>query len=193
MSTDGPPDPLADFELDTDLGGLILIGPGAFELNGLDALLASPEVDAIGGCSELIMDWDTVTPEVTQISRQASRLIRNGRTAVVHLDVHVGEGEAIPADMRHFVCLRLSQILIGLAETPAYVAIHGDQLAQTLIVDSLGDTDAASVGMIANEFPMWKLSGSSMFEGLPVALCPGNRAATGVAQMLDWFEARRVA
>lgn len=181
-----------ELSIDSPAGGLIIIGPSPYEIVGLEQLLALPMVEGVEVVSSRMMSWQTVNSEAIEVSRQASRAIRRGRTAVVYLDSHVVDAPAVPARFREFVCARLGQILVGLADTPAYVALHGERMASTLILDTLVDENAVQIDSIDDVFPVWSLEQCRMFPGLAVAVCPGDRCAIAVARMHGWFEDRRV-
>lgn len=182
---------LSDVYVESDRGALVLIGPGAGELPYLDALLDLPQVDSVEAISARMMDWNTVSAETIEVGRSASHSIRNGRTAVVHLDSHSGEAPPVPIDAREFVCTRLGQILIGIADTPAYVVTHGERMASALIIDSLEDRSVEAVRSGDEGFGIWRLSNATMFPGLCVARSSSGRP-NPIADALCWFEARRL-
>ena len=159
-------------------GGLVIVGPTAGPLAGLDELLALPGFEPVEAIAERLASWITVNDEAIELTRQASKVIRNGANAVVFLDAHVGDADPVPPDLREFVCVRLGQIMIGLADTPSFVALHGERMARALILDSLGDDVVDPLAKTDAGFPVWELSGRTMFAGIQVAACPGDRAAT---------------
>ena len=182
---------IVDLRIDGDAGGLIILGPTIGPMRGVETILSSPGVEPIEVVGQRMVSWKTVSAEVLEVSRLTSRAIRSGQTAVVYLDAHLGEGAPIPAESHEFVCARLGQIMIGLADVPAYVALHSERMARALVVDSLGDEQAPALGRMPGGFPVWELTVRTMFPGIPVAACPGDRAATAAVQMFDWFEGRR--
>lgn len=180
-----------ELRIDSGLGALVLIGPSAGELSGLGALLEHPGIEGVEAIGTRMASWITVSTEVIEVGRSASSAIRNGRTAVVYLDSHVGEAPPLPIENREFVCTRMGQILIGLADPPSYVLAHGEHMARSLIFDSLDDPDAELAGLAGAGCPIWRLSEVSMFSGAYVAMCPGDQTARPLIDMLAWFEARR--
>mgnify|MGYP000547991233 CR=1 FL=1 len=182
---------VAGMRVESGRGALVLVGPSAGELCGIDALLELPNVESVEAIGTRMASWNTVGAEVIEVGRSASHLIRNGQTAVVHLDSHSGAAPAIPVDDREFVCARLGQILIGIADAPAYVVAHGERMGRSLIIDSLEDCGVEALGSVDAACPIWRLSAATMFPGLCVAICPGDRPADPIVGMIDWFEAQR--
>jgi len=172
-------------------GGLIIVGPTATEVGGLDDLLASPLVEGVEAVSARMSSWHTVTNEVIELSRHVSKVIRSGRTAVVYLDSHLGDAEPLDEAAQQFVCARMGQILIGLADTPAFVALHGEVLAAAIVAGSLGDNNAVAINSIDGVHPVWSLTNCRMFPDLKVALCSDDRNGASLLRVLDWFESCR--
>jgi len=180
-----------ELRIEPGQGALVLVGPTTGELPGIDGLLDHSSIDGVEAIGARMMSWKTVSAEVIEVGRAASHAIRNGRTAVVHLDSHVGEAAPVPADCREFVCARLGQVLMGLADVPAYVVTHSEAMAHSLIVDTMQDPEAEPAGSIGADCPIWRLSEDSMFAGLYVALCARDQPAWSLVDALTWFEARR--
>lgn len=182
---------LAGLSIDNPSGGLIILGPTPGVVDGLEWMLGLPCVEGVELVATRMSSWQTVSNEVREVGRLASRVIRTGRTAVVHLDAHLGDAPAVPVDAREFVCTRLGQILIGIADTPAYVALHSERMAKALILDCLEDDGATTLGAIDEAYPVHQLTGHTMFAGLPIAQCPGDRSADALVRMRNFFETRR--
>jgi len=126
-------------------GGLVLLGPTAAPLGSLDALLNTPNTVPVEVNGKLLASWTTSPDELVLLTRQVSRIIRDGKTAVVYLDSHRAGVEQLPIDVWDFVCLRLGSILIGLAETPAYVTVHGQDPGVPVAVTPIERVIASAV------------------------------------------------
>ena len=182
---------LAKMRFDVGVGGLVMVGPTPGQMAGLETLLERPGIAPVESLGGRLMSWKSASAEAIEVGRTASHAIRQGETAVVHLDSHVGEGCAVPYNLREFVCLRLSQIIMGIADVPAYVVMHSERMARALIVDCLGDEHVTALGTVAGGCCVWELSSDTMFRGLTVSVCPGERDADALGGLIDWLEARR--
>ncbi len=172
---------------EASVAGLVIIGPTSGPVDGFDQLFSCPSMQPVEARADRMVSWATVADEVIEVTRRASQLIRQGATAVVHLDSHRGQGCPVPPESREFVCARLAQIMIGLADVPGFVALHSERMARALILDSLGDDDVETVALTPAGYPVWELTHRTMFPGVPVAVCPGDRPVTAVGDMVAWF------
>lgn len=184
-------DSLGCLKFASDVGGLALIGPTGMQLAGMPALLQSPRVEAIEMPMQDFAGWNTANSAVILLARRVSQAIRAGRNAVVHFDSNVGNASPTPADDHRFVCSRLSRILIGLADAPPYIVLHGKLLASAILLGRQGDAPR-TIGVLDAELSVLELARSSMFAGTPVAVSSNERSAAGVTSALAWFESRRV-
>lgn len=166
-------------------GALVIIGPTSGELAGIDALLSAPCVEPVEAIGARLANWKTVSAEVVEVGRSASRAIRRGNTAVVYLDSHSGEAPPVDVAKRDFVCTRLGQVLIGLADVPSGVVAHSERMARALIFDALEDPAAEPVDPLAPGYPVWSLSEATMFPGVKIAMCPGDRPADPIIDLLS--------
>lgn len=181
-------DSLDGFRVTSAAGGLAILGPTVMQLAGMPALLAMPMAESIETPAQDLLTWNTASAAVILLARRVSAAIRGGRSAIVHLDSHVGKAPPVPVDRFAFVCSRLSRILIGLADEPAYIALQGEEIARCVLEGS----EPAVMGLIKDDLPIVEFSGTSMFAGAPVVVSSNTRTAADVATAIDWFETRRV-
>gem|GEM_PF-1511634 len=179
-----------DLRFNSPTGGLAIIGPTSLPLRGMSGLLGTPNVESIEVSAQDLMTWDTAGATIVTLTREVSSAMRDGKTAVVYLDAHVGRAPAAPVERHEFMCCRLSRILVGLADAPPYLALHGGPLARAVLVDGHGG-HSPTVAVITDGLPVVRLGESSMFPGTPVSICSENDAATASALAVDWFEAHR--
>jgi len=181
---------LSALQLSPYTGGVDIVGPTAGPLPAIDALISSSEVEAVEACGGDLSDWISSPDEILLLSRQVSSILRTGRSVVIHLDSHLeGAAEALPRESWAFVCSRLGRVTVGLADDPAYVAVHGEDMAQGFL-DAIGDVDPPAIGEIGDT-EVCELTNQSFLRGVPFAVVPGNRTATAVVQTVDWLESRR--
>jgi len=171
-------------------GGLILVGPAVEQSEGLSCLLAMPTVQGIVGRAERIGSWATATAEVYELTRAASRVLRDGLHALVYLDSVGDSSHRLATDQEEFACSRLSQILAGLADQPAFVAIYCQHAGRAVLIESLQDDQAPTFTVDAPS-SMYRTSGSSIFPDLPVAVVPQTQPLAEVVEVVRTFEAAR--
>ena len=182
---------LDTLQLSPHAGGIAFICPSAAPISTVDALLGSPDVDAVQVCGEKMTTWKTSPDELVVLCRQISRTLRAGRTAAVHLDSHVqGVAEPTPDSSRPFICSRLAQVVPGLADEPTYIVAHGDEMAQ-MLVNIAGADNPPVIGSLDGDVVVYQFGQDSYLAGVPLAVVPGRQAATSVVQAVNWFEARR--
>ncbi len=190
QSTDATPVLRAERRPNVSRGGLVIIGPTPEPLDGIDELLACPSLEPVEAMADRMSSWLTVSDEVIEVTRLTSQVLRRGNTAVVYLDSHSGDAPPVEADTREFVCTRLGQIMIGLADEPAFVALYSQRMARALIIDSLGDDAAEAIAVTPDGHPVWELTRRTMFPGVPVAACPGESPVSAIGDMISWFQSQ---
>ena len=174
----------------TDAGGMVLLGPSGTVLVGVEALAARPDVVLIEADADALSDWDGAPAESLRLAREASQAGRAGLLAVVALDVHLQQGAMPPQSTHGFICSRMSRAAMGLADRPSYLVLFGRTLAQSVVVDGLGERSVQVVEQRPDDIEVWELSPDSMFPGLPVAALPGSADITAVFSTIDRLESQ---
>lgn len=178
-------------QLCAETGGLIMLGPTAGSLAGLDSLIGSPGAVAVEVESARLLSWDCAKAESVVQSRRISAMIRRGETPIVFLDTHRDGHGTVSPDDHDFVNQRLGQMIVGLADVPSYLAIYGENLAPPMLLEDIGCFDEATVAVMSCGLALMRVN-QGVFRNLHVTLAPAEGPIARFSQLFDWFEARRV-
>lgn len=174
----------------SDPVGIVLLGPSENPLDGVGALVERYDAACIEADAAALANWEDAPAESLRLARHASWAARAGLLTVVVLDVHLRRGAVPDQSTREFISQRMSRAVLGLADRPSYLLLFGRTLAQSVVVDGLGERSVQVVEQRPDDIEVWELSPDSMFPGLPVAALPGSADITAVFSTIDRLESQ---
>lgn len=160
-------------------GGLIIVGSHVKKTTQqLKQLLQKDTLVSIEFNQHLIVDPMQMEQEIRRVAEAAAEKLRSGSTVVVHtrrerLDLP-GASEEAQLQITNQISRAFTTCISQIQVRPSFVITKGGITSSDILVRAMHTSEATILGQIYPGVPVWKLSSTSKFPGMPFVIFPGN-------------------